>query len=126
MPTIRSAADMQRKLTPPSLIVGVKGRWLRLIALADPRHFGSDRIRARAVARRAETPEDDFVLEPPPVHFNSSPFHERLLRHGQPHRTEMDCRRQESECTHRTPCAEIFSRTISTGPVRRHGLARHG
>jgi hypothetical protein len=76
---------MQRKLTPPSLIVGVKGRRLRLIALADPRHFGSDGIRALAGARQAGTPENDFVYELRPVHFYSSPFHERLLRHGQPH-----------------------------------------
>ncbi len=80
---IRSAADMQGKLAPPSPIVGVKGRRLRLIALADPRYSGSDPFKQLAVTiRQTESSEDDFVLEQPPIYFDSTPLHERLLRHS--------------------------------------------
>ena len=55
---------MKRKLTPPSPIVGVKGRRLGFIALADPRYFGSDQTKTLAVIiGQPERPEGAYVFQ---------------------------------------------------------------
>ncbi len=75
------AANMQRKLAPVRPVFAARSSWLRLLALAEPRYFGSDQINELAVvAGPPERPEAEFVFELLPTRFDSIPPHDRLLR----------------------------------------------
>jgi hypothetical protein len=76
---VESTADVQRKLAPPSAVVGLKSRRLR-VALAVIR---ADQFLTPAVVISHPEPlEDEFLSELLPTHLDLIPVHDRLLRHG--------------------------------------------
>jgi hypothetical protein len=83
---LQSTADVQRKLAPLCVVVGAKGRYLGVTALAIPRHLRADQINALAVAIGKPAPlEDDSIFELNPTQTDLTRIHERLLLQGWTH-----------------------------------------